>query len=205
MLLCFTVKRQSVEKKRMHSANAQEVLTVEQPLVGGKRMHFADAKEVLIDDKPNPANIHVPLAADELESFQKLVEREGKMQPNSDFIEVKLTEDKHRILMRWVLEVSDSFGMGHCTSAHTTNLIDRMLGEVSEMRHLALIGLACILISSKFHEHYPVDVDELLKCAPIYTKADIFKMERDVCLCIRAYVPACVGCACMDVYRCSRL
>jgi len=45
---------------------------------------------------------------------------------------------------------------------------------------LALIGLACLLIGSKFVEIHPVAVDELQRCAPIYTTADILKMEKNV-------------------------
>ena len=156
-------------------------------------MRSADAQEVLIHDTPDPANVYVPSAAAVLECFRLLVDREGELQPSSDFIEKRLTEHKREILMQWVLEVSESFKMDHCTSAHMTNLIDRTLEKVPVMRHVALIGLACILISSKFIEH-PVSVQDLQQCAPIYTKADILKMERKVR--VYVYVHLCV-CACV--------
>jgi hypothetical protein len=85
--------------------------------------------------------------------------------------------------MRWVLEVADSFGLNHVTAGHVLSLIDRTLEKIPMKRHLALIGLACLLIGSKFIEIHPVAVDELQRCAPIYTAQDILSMELKV-LCI---------------------
>jgi len=166
------------DRKRTRSADAQDVHHPKQ------KKHAPAAVE-----EPDPANPYAPSLASVLECFRLLVEREDILQPSSDFIMEEalittpgcgITERKRATLMRWVLEVSESFGLNHCTSGHVLSLIDRTLEKLPVRRHLALIGLACLLIGSKFLEIHPVAVDELQRCAPIYTTADILKMEKNV-------------------------
>jgi hypothetical protein len=166
-------------------------------------------------DPPNP-NPYERSNEDILECYKLLLGREAELQPKSDFIAEKavvektgrgVTKEKRTTLMIWILEVSESFGLNHCTTGHIVILIDRTLEKVAVMRDLALIALACCRISSKFHEVSPVDVKDLQQCAPMCTKEDICKMEGKVHVYVCAFVvyaPACVGCACMDAYRFSR-
>ena len=166
-------------------------------------------------DPPNP-NPYEPSNEDVLECYKSLLDREAELQPKSDFIAEEavvkktgrgVTKEKRTTLMIWILEVSESFGLDHCTTGHIVNLIDRTLEKVAVMRDLPLIGLACCLISTKFFEVEPVAVKDLQQCASKYTAADILKMEEKVRVYVCAFVvyaPACVGCACMDAYRFSR-
>lgn len=87
--------------------------------------------------------------------------------------------------MVWVVEVSQSFELNHCTIGHAVNLIDRTLEKVVVMRNLPLIGMACLSISSKFHEVHPLAVKDLQECVSSqYNTTDILKMEKKV----RVYV-----------------
>ena len=178
------------------SSSATTTLQATKSLAERKRTRPADLPDLsapkpkkcapVVVEKPDP---YAPLPASVLECFHLLVEREGELQPNSDFIMEEalivtpgcgVTEQKRTTLMRWVLEVSESFRLNHRTSGHIVALIDCTLYKLPVRRHLALIGLACILIGSKFVEISPVAVDELQRCAPIYTTADILKMEAEV-------------------------
>lgn len=133
-------------------------------------------------------------SVDVLEWFRHLVDTEHELQPGSDFFVEEtvfaktrrgVTEEKRRILMVWVLEVSQSFGLNHCTIGHCVILIDRTLEKVEVMRHLALIGLSCLWISSKFLEVQPLAVKNLQECVSShYNTEDIIKMEKEV----RVYV-----------------
>ena len=79
-----------------------------------------------------------------------------------------------------MLEVSESFGLNHRTSGHIVALVDCTLHKLPVRPHLALIGLACILVGSKFVETRTVVFHDLQRCAPIYTTADILKKEAEV-------------------------
>ena len=143
-------------------------------------------------DPPNP-NPYERSNKDVLECYKSLLDREAELQPKSDFIAEEavvkktgrgVTKEKRTTLMIWILEVSESFELNHCTTGHIVNLIDRTLEKVAVMRDLPLIGLACCRISSKFLEVKPVDVKDLQRCVPKCTKEDICKMEGKV----RVYV-----------------
>ena len=162
----------------------------------------------------DPANSHMPSPKSVLECFRLLVERESDLQPSSNFIMDEaliirpgcgVTQEKRAILMQWILDVCDSYHLNQCTSCHVICLIDRTLERQPVKHHLALIGLACVLISSKFMEK-PVKVTDLRRCAPTYTHTDILNKEKDVSL---RMLYACYvyvrPCACMDVYRCFGL
>ena len=120
-------------------------------------------------------------------SFRLLVEREDDLQPSCDYMMTGTATDcasaperTRTDLMNWVLHVSSSFNFNHITDGHIVSTIDRMLDKMPVKRNLARVGLACILISSKFVGNQPACVDELQHCDPGSTADDILEMERKV-------------------------
>lgn len=161
-----------VERKRLAPITSRQMLP---PVSNG------NADELKKGGGPRPALAPPPTEPEPtmqaaLASFALLVERETERQP----IPTPESSRKRTVLMKWMLDVIDSFGLRQTTSGGVLALIDRALEKLRSTHQLALIALACLLIASKFHEIHPVAVDELQKCAKVYTIDDILKMERCV-------------------------
>ena len=90
---------------------------------------------------------------------------------------------KHRaILINWLVDVHFQFGLKDETLFHTVNLIDRYLSCVTiSMKDLQLVGIAAVLISSKFEEIYCAESEKLIDMTDnSYTKEELFLMEGNI-------------------------
>ncbi|KAH0861088.1 hypothetical protein HID58_089349 [Brassica napus] len=87
-----------------------------------------------------------------------------------------------RILIDWLVEVSEDYNLVPDTLYLTVNLIDRFLSNSCIERHrLQLLGVTCMLIASKYEELSAPPVEEFCCItANTYTRPEVLSMEIQV-------------------------
>ncbi|XP_039124017.1 cyclin-A1-4-like [Dioscorea cayenensis subsp. rotundata] len=110
---------------------------------------------------------------------------ETKKRPSMDFIE-KIQKDinasMRAILIDWLVEVAEEYRLVPDTLYLTVNYIDRYLStnEVNRQR-LQLLGVACMLIASKYEEICAPQVEEFCYITDnTYFKEEVLQMEAVV-------------------------
>ncbi len=86
------------------------------------------------------------------------------------------------ILVDWLVDVNIKFKLLPQTLFMTTNVIDRYLSNHQVARNiLQLVGIASLMLVSKYEEIYPPLVKEFVAvCDNAYTKEDILEMEARI-------------------------
>ncbi|CAA7039738.1 unnamed protein product [Microthlaspi erraticum] len=115
-------------------------------------------------------NIHVAeLQQRPLANYMELVQRD-------------IDPDMRKILIDWLVEVSEDYKLVPDTLYLTVNLIDRFLSNRSIERHrLQLLGVSCMLIASKYEELCAPRVEEFcFITANTYTRPEVLSMEVQV-------------------------
>jgi hypothetical protein len=86
------------------------------------------------------------------------------------------------ILVDWLVEVHYKFKLNGPSLWLTVNLLDRYLQRVSIFRDkLQLVGVAALLIASKFDEVHPPEVAECVHITDnSYTKKEVLNMEYNI-------------------------
>ena len=90
-----------------------------------------------------------------------------------------INEKMRCILVDWMIEVHLKFKMVPETLYLTVNLIDRYLQlKVVRRSKLQLVGVACLMLASKYEEIYPPELRDLVYITDrAYTKQEIVEME----------------------------
>ncbi|CAA0838543.1 Unknown protein [Striga hermonthica] len=93
-----------------------------------------------------------------------------------------ITQGMRAILIDWLVEVSEEYGLMPDTLYLTVNLIDRYLSENHMTKQkLQLLGVTCMLIASKYEEICAPHVEEFCFITDnTYTKEEVVKMESCV-------------------------
>jgi cyclin B len=93
-----------------------------------------------------------------------------------------ITEKMRSILVDWLVEVHLKFKMVPESLYLTVNLVDRYLQRVTVRRsRLQLVGVACLMLASKYEEIYPPELRDLVYITDrAYTKQEIVEMENEV-------------------------
>ncbi|GMF22220.1 unnamed protein product [Phytophthora lilii] len=130
--------------------------------------------------------IYAPGTVDEYACsiYENLRAREHRYHVTEDiFAKQQSVRPKMRaVLVDWLVEVHQRFELEAQTLYLTVNYIDRYLAQAPvKSQRFQLVGVAALLIASKFEEIYPCDMDDLLYiCERSYTKADLVDCERDL-------------------------
>ena len=93
-----------------------------------------------------------------------------------------INESMRAILVDWMVEVHLKFKLLSETLFLTVNIIDRYLSlkGISRQR-LQLVGVAAMLISTKYEEIYPPTVKDFVYITDeAYTKEEVLEMESDI-------------------------
>ncbi|EXC25827.1 hypothetical protein L484_019461 [Morus notabilis] len=100
-------------------------------------------------------------------------------------IQRDITQSMRGILVDWLVEVSEEYKLVPDTLYLTVYLIDRFLSQnYIERRKLQLIGITCMLISSKYEEICAPRVEEFCFITDnTYTREEVLKMEIEVLKC----------------------
>lgn len=110
---------------------------------------------------------------------------ETKKRPSTDFMEVvqkDITPSMRAILIDWLVEVTEEYRLVPDTLYLTVNYIDRYLsGNAVNRQQLQLLGVACMLIASKYEEICAPQVEEFCYITDnTYFKDEILQMETSV-------------------------
>ncbi|KAG5225334.1 cyclin-A2 [Salix suchowensis] len=111
--------------------------------------------------------------------------KELDRRPSIDYME-KLQRDispsMRGILIDWLVEVSEEYTLVPDTLYLTVNLIDRFLSQnYIEKQRLQLLGVACMLIASKYEEICAPRVEDFcLITDNTYTRGEVLRMESQV-------------------------
>jgi cyclin B len=111
-----------------------------------------------------------------------ILEKEYAVSENYLVAQPYVNDKMRTILVDWLVEVHLKFKMVPETLYLTVNLIDRYLEKKQVRRSkLQLVGVAALLLSSKYEEIYPPELRDLVYITDrAYNKQDILEMESDI-------------------------
>ncbi|CAA0810615.1 Unknown protein [Striga hermonthica] len=135
-----------------------------------------------IDSKHKDPQMCSHYAAD---IYSAMYIRQIDRRPLADYMEKlqrDITEGMRAILIDWLVEVSEEYGLMPDTLYLTVNLIDRFLSEnYMTKQKLQLLGVTCMLIASKYEEICAPRVEDFCFITDnTYTKEEVVKMESCV-------------------------
>ncbi|KAF3447024.1 hypothetical protein FNV43_RR12204 [Rhamnella rubrinervis] len=141
-----------------------------------------DDKIVDLDDNYMDPQMCATIACD---IYMHLRASEAKKRPSTDFME-KVQKDVNAsmraILIDWLVEVAEEYRLVPDTLYLTVNYIDRYLsGNVMNRQRLQLLGVACMMIASKYEEICAPQVEEFCYITDnTYFKEEVLQMESAV-------------------------
>ncbi|PIN17061.1 G2/Mitotic-specific cyclin A [Handroanthus impetiginosus] len=174
----------SIERK------ASNLLCISEPMEIAGNMCKRDvlaAKEsgdkiVDVDDNLDDPQLCATIACD---IYKHLRASEAKKRPATNFME-KVQKDinasMRAILIDWLVEVAEEYRLVPDTLYLTVNYIDRYLsGNVMDRQRLQLLGVACMMIASKYEEICAPQVEEFCYITDnTYFKEEVLQMESAV-------------------------
>lgn len=123
------------------------------------------------------------------EIMEHLRETEEKYAPKPGAmlkVQTDINEKMRAILVDWLIDVHLKFKLLPETFFLAINIIDRYLGSAPVTRQrLQLVGVAAMLISSKYEEIYPPEVKDFEYVTDrAYTREEILDMEGKIISCL---------------------
>lgn len=118
------------------------------------------------------------------EVFQNLRHNEAAYHQSRDpsrvELQTEITPAMRAILVDWLVEVAEEYKLTQQTLFLAVNYVDRVLAKLVVLRHhLQLIGIACLLIASKYEEIFPPTVDDFVYIADYtYSRRQLLDMEK---------------------------
>lgn len=93
-----------------------------------------------------------------------------------------ITPNMRAILVDWLIEVAEEYKLSSETLYLAVSYIDRFLSKKIVLRgKLQLVGVASMLLASKYEEIYAPSVDEFVYISDnTYTKEEVFCMESSI-------------------------
>eukprot|EP01107_Rhizomastix_libera_P008372 TRINITY_DN2354_c0_g1_i1.p1 TRINITY_DN2354_c0_g1~~TRINITY_DN2354_c0_g1_i1.p1 ORF type:complete len:416 (+),score=85.55 TRINITY_DN2354_c0_g1_i1:49-1296(+) len=131
-------------------------------------------------------DVHDPIFCSEYvkEIFTYLLQKEVSDRVDCTYLtrQVELSERMRSILVDWMAEVHIKFKLLSETLFLSVNIVDKYLSRVLvEKEKLQLVGIAAMLIASKFEEIYAVEVNDFVYISDnAFTKEEILSMERAI-------------------------
>ncbi|KAJ7965515.1 Cyclin [Quillaja saponaria] len=117
--------------------------------------------------------------------YKHLRAAEAKKRPSRDFMETiqkDINTSMRAILIDWLVEVAEEYRLVPDSLYLTVNYIDRYLsGNVMNRQRLQLLGVACMMIASKYEEICAPQVEEFCYITDnSYFKEEVLEMESSV-------------------------
>ena len=121
---------------------------------------------------------------------------ESKWNPNPCYMttQQKLDESIRSTLVDWMIQIHYNFKLWPETLFLTVNTIDRYFSkhQILHRRDVQLVGLAALLMITKYEEIYPPTLKDFIYIAgEEYTADEILEMERDILMKIDFDVQQC--------------
>lgn len=120
-----------------------------------------------------------------MDSIYEVFFAKEKTQCVSSYLEkqIQLSAEMRQIVIDWLMEVSVEYRMIPEVIFYAVHYIDKYL-EIANPMHpkkLQLLGIASLLLASKFIEEHPPAADEMVYITDnSYTKAELFKCEKSI-------------------------
>ncbi|KAL5205621.1 hypothetical protein ABZP36_033830 [Zizania latifolia] len=123
--------------------------------------------------------------ASDIYTYLRSMEVEARRQAAADYIEavqVDVTANMRAILVDWLVEVAEEYKLVADTLYLAVSYVDRFLSAYPLRRHkLQLLGVAAMLIASKYEEISPPHVEDFCYITDnTYTRHEVVKMESDI-------------------------
>ncbi|XP_057973703.1 cyclin-A1-4-like isoform X2 [Malania oleifera] len=173
----------SIERKASNSLYISEQAEV----AGGSKRDILQGMETLdkivkIDNNFVDPQECATIASD---IYKHLRASEIRKRPSSDFMErvqIDINASMRAILIDWLVEVAEEYRLLPDTLYLTVNYIDRYLsGNAMNRKQLQLLGVACMLIASKYEEICAPQVEEFCYITDnTYVKEEVLQMESAV-------------------------
>jgi len=115
--------------------------------------------------------------------YEYLRESEVKYRPIDYMLQQReINSSMRAILVDWLVEVAEEYKLSSETLYLGVCYLDRYLSKRSVARSkLQLVGVACLLLASKYEEIYPPSVKDFVYISDnTYRKEEVFAMETDV-------------------------
>ena len=117
--------------------------------------------------------------------FKLMKEQQSHFHPLKNYLDEKVTKKTRAALVEWVTEVHFKFKLFPETLWITINIIDRYLAKRTvPAQQMQILGLAALLIASKYEDIYPPELKEMMKCASslsaptsLSTRNEVLNME----------------------------
>nr|GMC51598.1 cyclin-A1-4 isoform X2 [Ipomoea batatas] len=135
-----------------------------------------------IDDNLEDPQFCATMACD---IYKHLRASEAKKRPSTDFmdkVQKDINASMRAILIDWLVEVAEEYRLVPDTLYLTVNYIDRYLsGNLMDRQRLQLLGVACMMIASKYEEICAPQVEEFCYITDnTYFKEEVLQMESAV-------------------------
>nr|QYW07112.1 cyclin A1-2 [Dimocarpus longan] len=145
-------------------------------------MEVDDKKIVNVDDNYTNPQLCATYACD---IYKHLRASESRKRPSTDFmdrIQKDINPSMRAILIDWLVEVAEEYRLVPDTLYLTVNYIDRYLsGNAMNRQRLQLLGVACMMIASKYEEICAPQVEEFCYITDnTYFKEEVLEMESAV-------------------------
>ncbi len=119
------------------------------------------------------------------ESIMNLyIQMEVSYMPNENYMDQQedLSWEMREILCEWLLEVHYKYKLVDEVIFLCLSIVDRYLSQVNIKReNLQLLGVAALLIASKYEEIYPPSLKKFLYlCQESYTRSEVLALEGDI-------------------------
>ncbi|XP_022638249.1 putative cyclin-A3-1 isoform X2 [Vigna radiata var. radiata] len=193
-----TTRPQSKAKKRAAAAVCQLLGNAKK-----KRVVLGDltnvSRAVAVSESPKPKRIKVKLKNVDERSDPQLcgpyssdiyqylcgLEVAPRLRPMPDYVQ-KVQNDvdgnMRGVLVDWLIEVAEEYGLVSDTLYFCVAYIDRFLSlKVLSRQRLQLLGVAAMLVASKYEEVKPPEVEDLCYITDnTYSKEEVLNMEADI-------------------------
>ncbi|GKT36365.1 Cyclin like protein [Aduncisulcus paluster] len=119
------------------------------------------------------------------EIYAYLLEQEMKFAPPPGYLataQTEITSKMRSVLVDWISEVHTRLKLANESFFHAVTIIDRFLAKKKIAKsQLQLVGIACLLIASKFEESYTPCVKTFLYMSgQTYRRRELLEMEKVV-------------------------
>ncbi|XP_037439608.1 cyclin-A3-2-like [Triticum dicoccoides] len=123
--------------------------------------------------------------ASDIYTYLRTMEVEAPRRPAADYIEAvqtDVTANMRAILIDWLVEVAEEYKLVADTLYLTVSYVDRFLSANPLGRNkLQLLGVAAMLIASKYEEISPPHVEDFCYITDnTYTRQELLTMESDI-------------------------
>ncbi len=97
-------------------------------------------------------------------------------------MQTEVKDTSRGFLVEWIIDVHRKFRLQPETLYVTVSIIDRYLSKIAiKKSQLHLLGVAAILIATKYEEIYPPELKDLLNVSENkFTKEEVLRLESDI-------------------------